>query len=341
MTYPVLARVAARVFNTPLAIHPGKAVAILQGLGGRLVSGGVSLGESAPDPVHHVAFDGGRAVMPAMLQRGETVVSGRPTMGRLGDPLGQRRNVSETFTRVGPVAVIPVEGTLVHKGKWVGTDSGETSYEGLWAQVNAARRDPTVAGVAFEVDSFGGEVSGAFDLADAIHDLSAEKPTLAILTDHAYSAGYLLASAARGIVMPRSGGVGSIGVVTLHVDYSRALEAAGVTVTVLAAGKHKADGNPFEALPEDVAARVRGQLEALRGDFAAAVGRYRAGRLGAEQALATEAQTYDAGDDPVSLGLVDEIARPSEAFDAFVAEVEALSRSGGAVPVKATRGGLR
>lgn len=295
--------VASRVFNTPVAVHPGKAAAILAGLGGRIVGGNVEIDGGAP--LHHVAFEGGR-----------------PSMGRLGDPLGQRVEASRELTRVGTVAVIPIEGTLVHKGKWLGTDSGETSYEGLWAQITAAHRDPSIEGVVFEIDSCGGEVSGAFDVAEAIHELSADKPTLSILTDHAYSAGYLLASAARGIVMPLSGGCGSIGVITLHVDYAAALEEAGIKVTVLAAGAHKADGNPFEALPEAVAARIRGQLEALRTAFAEAVGRYRGTRLSAAAALATEARDFDASDDPVGAGLVDAVARPSEAFAAFVAEFQ-------------------
>jgi transposase len=64
----------------------------------------------------------------------------------------------------------------------------------------------------FEVDSLGGELAGAFETADLIARLSAEKPTLAILTDHALSAGYLLASAARQIIMPEHGRAGSIGV---------------------------------------------------------------------------------------------------------------------------------
>ncbi|MCA0247680.1 MAG: S49 family peptidase [Proteobacteria bacterium] len=297
--------VASRVFNTPVAVHPGKAAAILAGLGGRIVGGGIEIDGSAA--LHHVAFEGGRPSV---------------SMGRLGDPLGQRIEASRELTRVGAVAVIPIEGTLVHKGKWLGTDSGETSYEGLWAQITAAHRDPSIEGVVFEVDSCGGEVSGAFDVAEAIHELSADKPTLSILTDHAYSAGYLLASAARAIVMPLSGGCGSIGVITMHVDYAAALEEAGIKVTVLAAGAHKADGNPFEALPKDVAAKIRGQIEALRTAFAEAVGRYRGRRLSAADALATEARDFDASDDPVAAGLVDSIARPSEAFAAFVAEFQ-------------------
>ena len=66
-------------------------------------------------------------------------------------------------------------------------------------------------GVVFEVDSFGGELAGAFETTDLIARLSAEKPTLAILTDHTLSAAYLLASAARQIIIPEYGRAGSIG----------------------------------------------------------------------------------------------------------------------------------
>lgn len=306
MLFPHVAR---RVFNTPVAIHPGKAAVILAGVGERIVGRHVSVDGDAP--AEHVA-------------RGKQ----RKEAGRLGDPLAREIRPEHVLTRAGPVAVISIEGTLIHKGRWLDTDSGETSYEGLWTQVRAAQASPSVRGVVFEVDSFGGEISGVFDLADAIFELSAAKPTIAILTDHAYSAGYLLASAARSIVMPSTGGCGSIGVVELHVNYAKSLADAGVKVTVLAAGKHKADGNPFQKLAPSVANRISGQLEALRLEMALAIGRYRSASISAEDVLDTEGRDFDASDDPVAMGLVDAVARPSKALEAFIAELNESAEQG-------------
>ena len=300
MSFP---RLAERAFNTPLMIDAGKAAAILAGIGGRLVDGGVVLDDV--QAVQHVAFSGGR-----------------PSMGRLGDPLGSRIEADGSghrmLMKVGMTAVIPIEGTLVHKGKFLGASSGETSYEGLQAQVQRARRDPSVKAVVFEVDSYGGEVAGAFDTAAMIAQLSAEKPTIAILTDFAYSAGYLLAAAARQIVLPETGGAGSIGVIALHADMSAKLEKSGVKVTVIASGAHKADGHPVAALPDDVLARFQAHVDATRDLFAAAVGQYRGDRLTKAGALATEALTYS-GREAVQAGLADGVGRPSEMFDRFVA----------------------
>jgi ClpP class serine protease len=297
---------AARVFNTPLLMHPGKLDAALAGIGGRIVEGGVVL-DGSGERVGHVAFS-----------------HSQPLAGRIGDKVGRLFDDSGKlpFAMVDRIALIAIEGTLVHKGAYVGAYSGRTSYEGLQAQVLRALRSPAIKAAIFEIDSFGGELAGAFETADLIARLSAAKPTLAILTDHALSAGYLLASATRQIVMPEHGRAGSIGVVTLHADWSKALEQQGVKVTVLRAGTQKMAGNPYEALHEDLAQRMVGDLEAARQTFAESVGRYRGSRFTAQAALATEAQDYR-GRDAVALGLADAIGHALEAFDGFVKAINA------------------
>lgn len=292
---PAYPELVARIFDTPLMIDASKAAQIAAFLGPRLFGAPVTV-------------------------EGATAFTPKPAAGRLGDPLEKYVEDGYAFHRLGPVAFIPVEGTLVNKGKWVGAYSGQTSYEGVHRQVNAARADRSVKGVIFEVDSYGGQVDGAFDAAEAIHQLAQEKPTLSILTDHAYSAGYLLASATGGIIAPETGGAGSIGVITMHADYSQAFDQAGITVTILASGKHKAEGNPFEKLPSDVAAKWQRDLDAGRRAFAAAVGRFRGDRLTTEAALATEAESF-AGADAVKAGLIDDVGRPSEAAELFIAEI--------------------
>jgi signal peptide peptidase SppA len=226
----------------------------------------------------------------------------------------------QVLDQVGGVAIVPIEGTLVQKGKWLGTDSGETSYEGVRALLARAARSDTVRGVVLEVDSYGGEVAGAFETAAAIRELSRQKPTLAILTDFAFSAGYLMASAARQIVMPPGGGAGSIGVVAMHADYSGQLQQRGIAVTFIHAGAHKLDGSPFKALADDVRAEMQARVDASYERFVNAVGEHRGVRLPAAAARATEARTYS-GEAAAAAGLVDGIVEVDEAFREFVKRV--------------------
>lgn len=293
--------IAARLLNTPLMVHPSKGAAILAGLGGRITGGIIEF--SGAEPISHKAFANGRALM-----------------GTVGDRLGRNMGAKTVYDMIGNVAIIPIEGSLVHKGAWLESDSGETSYQGLQTQVQRAKRDPNVKGVAFEIDSYGGEVSGAFETSDMIAALSAEKPTIAILSDCAYSAGYLMASACRQIIVPEQGGCGSIGVITMHTDMSAALAATGVKITLLSAGAHKADFNPFEPLPEDVATLVQTEIELARQAFAGRVALYRGTRLSFEDAMATEAQCYT-GAEAVKRGLADATGHPSEVFSAFISSL--------------------
>lgn len=304
----LLPHIAARLFNTPLMVDAGKAVAIVASIGGRLVDGQLVI--DGPPALERVAFQNGRP---------------SEQMGRLGDPLGQQfetRGLGDRIlTMAGPVAVIAIEGTLVHKGAWLDTYSGETSYEGIQTQVLRAMRDDRVRGVVFEVDSFGGEVAGAFDTAEMIAELSVVKPTIAILTNSALSSGYLLASAARQIVMPETGYAGSIGVISMHVDYSRAIENEGMRVTVISSGARKADGSPFKPIGADVIARIQDDLDDGRELFAATVAKYRGRRLSKTAALATEADAFR-GEAAVDAGLADGVIRPTTAFAEFVDRVQ-------------------
>ena len=303
----LMPHIASRLFGSLLMVEPAKLQAFLIGLGGRVVDGGVTL--EGIDPVDHIAF-----------------ARGRPSdaMGRVGDPLGRAFESAgrgdRLVPRVGNVGIIGVEGTLIHKGKFIGQDSGETSYEGLQTQIARATRDPSIKGVVFEVDSFGGEVAGAFETARMISELSAQKPTLAILTDFALSAGYLMASAARQVVMGETGAAGSIGVVAMHVDMSKQLESRGMKVTLVSSGAHKTDGHPAAPLADDVRAGMQARVDRSRELFAATVAGFRGSRLDKKAAMATEANVYH-GEAAVESGLVDGIIDPQRAFAEFIKSV--------------------
>lgn len=299
-----LTRLSDMVFGQFHYYDPRKAETFARVIGPRLLGG----------PVHVVGGDGGIDHV--------AFENGRPSAGVLTDTVGRYydRYGVRTFDFIENVAVIAVEGTLVHKGSWIGASSGETSYEGLYAQIDRARLDHKVKGAVFEVDSFGGMVNGAHEAADKIFELSRVKPTMSILTDNAFSAGYLLASQARQIIVPEAGGAGSIGVVMLHADFSGNLEQNGIRVTLIHSGQHKVDGNPYEPLPEDVRLKWSAQSDRFRDRFAGTVGRARGKRLTKAAALKTEAEAFDAPE-ALKAGLVDAIGNPHEAFQAFIEEV--------------------
>lgn len=294
------AHIAQRAFDTPLMIAPAKALAFLSGLGPRITG-------------QEISFDGVGIAEPDLSAARQTA---RASL--IGGDLAQRHggNGDAPFPVIDGVAVIAIAGTLVHRGAWIGQSSGLTSYQGLTAQIDAAGSDPAIRGIALEIDSVGGEVAGAFDLADRIRAARAKKPVHAFLAEHALSAGYALASQATRISLPRTGAAGSIGVITMHTDMSGMLAQKGVAVTLIHAGVRKADGNPYAALPEGIRDRLQAELEDLRILFAETVALGRGAKLGKDAALATEAAVFR-GAAAVEAGLIDAVADPRAAFRAF------------------------
>lgn len=296
------AQIAQRAFNTPLMVDPAKALAFLSGLGPRITGQDITF-EGIKLPAH----DDKHFALPARASL-------------FGNDLAQRheRNGTQPFAVIDGIAVIEIAGTLVHRGAWIGQSSGLTSYEGIAAQLQAALADPTVRGIALDIDSFGGEVAGAFDLADRIRAARAQKPVHAFIAEHALSAGYVLASQADRIILPRTGAVGSIGVVALHTDMSGALDQKGIAVTLIHAGSHKIDANPYQPLPEAIHDQMQRELEVVRFLFAETVAAGRGDRLSQTAALATEAAVFR-GIEAIAAGLADDLANPVSSFQAFAA----------------------
>ena len=246
-TYPHL---ADRLLNTPLLLHPQKLDAIIAGLGGRLLGvDGLQI-----DAAELTA----RAALPVEMfttRRGERTERG--------------------YRVVDGVAVISAMGGLVHRTKLAADSSLLIGYNDLAADVEDALGKSDVHAIALVMDSPGGEVAGAFELAERIYAARGRKPIVAVADGMAASAAYLAASAADEVVLTNTSYVGSIGVVMRHVDFSRALANDGITVSHIFAGEHKIDGNPYQPLSDAVRAALQADIEGLYQMFVQAVAKHR------------------------------------------------------------------
>jgi signal peptide peptidase SppA len=213
------------------------------------------------------------------------------------------------------VLLLPVKGVLLHDFPYQ-FFSYATGYEYIWKAFERGQVDPDVLGIALVIESPGGEVAGNFDLVDKMFEMRGNKPVRAFAHEFAYSAAYSIASVADEIIVSRTGGVGSIGVVTAHIDLSKAFEDRGIKVTFIHFGKHKVDGNPYEALPADVKARLQDRIDTLGAVLVDTVARNRT--LDAAAVRDTEALTYTA-DQAIEIGLADR----KGALDAALAEFQA------------------
>jgi signal peptide peptidase SppA len=295
----LLTRIAERVLNRPLMVHPDKLPIVLGVLQGRIPLGDISdMRRQAEASIEAMPPEARAAMLGPSASRfvGEGVE--RDTSGRAVAGLPYKRTSDG-------IGIVTVTGSLINRGAWVGSSSGETSYEGIKFQVASAVNDPKVRSILLDIESPGGEAVGAFEAADAIRAAAKEKPVTAVVNGMAASAAYALASAATKIVTTSTGMAGSIGVVMMHADYSRFLDAEGVTPTLIFAGAHKVDGNPFEPLSESVRADLQAEVDNFYLLFVKTVSSGRKG-LSPSAIRDTEARTF-LGKEAVDRGLADSV----------------------------------
>lgn len=297
-----LIHIADRVLNRPLLIAPEKAQVILSVLAGRI---GIDVAEAS-------RFEGADTVT---------------------DADGRMRSVP--YRVANGVGIITITGSLVNRGAWIGANSGLTSYEGIGHQIRTAAADPAVHSVILDLHSPGGEAVGAFETAALVRNLAASKRTVAIVNGMAASAAYAIASGASEIVTTETGVSGSIGVVLLHADFSRQLDRDGVTPTLIHAGAHKVDGNPFEPLSDDVRDSLQAEVDSFYDAFLATVAKGRGNRLTAAAARKTEARTF-IGKAAVDAGVTDRIGT----FESVLAELSRASPKGGRSPSQTRRSSM-
>ncbi len=270
----LLPHLAARLFGAPLLIHRPKLDVILSVLGTRvgLPDLSVPTGFAPPD-----------------------------------------RNTAQSESSAGQsgIAVIPIYGTLVRRTQGLEAQSGLTSYAGIAMALDTALADPSVAAILLDIDSPGGESSGVFDLADRIRAATAIKPVWAVANDMAFSAAYALASAASRLIVSRTGGVGSIGVIAMHVDQSVKDQQDGIAYTAVFAGDRKNDLNPHAPISGEAHSFLQGEVNRIYDLFATTVAKHRG--MGVNTIKSTQAALFF-GADAVASGLADDVGTLDDAL---------------------------
>lgn len=282
-----LAHLATQFVGTPLMIHPPKLEIIVRALAPRL---GITIDES----VLTVAND----------ERTERL------MGRYREAGSNR-----SFEVVNGTAIIPIQGTLMKRLSGFAAFSGGCSYMEIQDQLNEAMDDRGVNSVLLDIDSPGGQVSGCFELADAIYNLRGKKPIYAVANDCALSAAYAIASAADKVYVGRTGAVGSVGVYALHAEQAELDKRVGIKYTYVFAGKNKVDGNPHEPLADGAYASMKTEIDREYGIFTETVARNRG--VAVKDVVATNADLLWA-DSAIPL-LADKVGTIDDALAALAA----------------------
>jgi signal peptide peptidase SppA len=287
--------IADLIFNQVLCVHPAKLEMVLSVLSKRL----------------NIASAAGFNLDAALAYSGDDawrVMAGPKGPGVAAD--------SQRWQDLGNgVALLPVSGSLVPRTRGIDAMSGLQSYRQIGADFGALMADSSVNHIVLQEDTPGGSVNTLPDLVDQIYAARGVKPVTALVDDSAYSAGYWLAAAAEDVVVSRTSGVGSIGAMAVHVDRSKANEAAGVKVTAITSGKKKAMLSGDQPLSDEAQAELQGMVDEMGAMFIDGVAHMRG--LSAKAVKAMEAGLF-VGAHAVEAGLADRVMSAGDALAEIV-----------------------
>lgn len=222
------------------------------------------------------------------------------------------------------IAIVDISGPLMADSWWCLT------YGDICRAVRAATLDSSVSGILLRINSPGGQTDRAFESAAVIEEAGKKKPIWSVADVNAYSAGYLLACCGERIyAAPVSGGLGSIGVYSAHIDYSELLQKEGIKITMIGRPEGKTAGNPYEPLSDEAKAEMISEVERLSSEFYSFVSRRR--KMSVEDVKALNAGLKHGSANAIAAKLADR----SGSLDEALADMKAMISTKTSFPVAA------
>jgi signal peptide peptidase SppA len=243
-------------------------------------------------------------------------------------PLVEKGTLYEGFQVVGNVAIVDISGSLVNSDSPWNRFMGLTSYNEVRNSLISAAAHPDVMGIVINADSTGGTPNGITDAVDVVSELSKQIPVYTYSGSTMCSAMYWLGSAARKVFVGATATVGSIGVISVHLDYSEQLKSDGIIPTVFRAGAKKALLNVYEPATEEVKASVDSQMEKMYDTFVSGVAKNRG--VSKEIVLSRMADGQEfIGSDAVKAGLADGMGTLNSVVNTLQREINSNSETKG------------
>lgn len=222
------------------------------------------------------------------------------------------------LTKQGDVGIISINGPLVPSAPWYARYVGITGYDEIREALVAAAQDRTIGAILLDINSGGGAVSGVTDISELISKVDKEvKPVQTFSDGIIASAAYWTGSSGRRIDIGKVTEAGSIGVLTVHREVTKAMAMAGITATVMRAGEFKALGHAMEPLSDKAKVEMQAQLDQVYRMFVEHV----ADARGVSYEVADERMAQGRlfiGERAVATGLVDGVSN----FDAVISKIQ-------------------
>ena len=200
------------------------------------------------------------------------------------------------------VALIQISGLITIDASQGFLKSGSSTNQVL-EDLERVKKDKSIKGVIFEINSPGGMVVASQEVADKIKEL--QVPKIALIREIGTSGAYWIATATDTIVASPVSITGSIGVISSYLEFSDLFAKYGVSYERLVAGERKDLANPYRRMTPEEKQILESKLSKIHSAFVSAVARNR--KMPEAKVWESATGEFFLGTEAKERGLIDEL----------------------------------
>ncbi|MGC8934010.1 MAG: signal peptide peptidase SppA [Thermoproteota archaeon] len=201
------------------------------------------------------------------------------------------------------LAIVELSGTIAYEES--SFISGRTiTPSSVRSLLKTVEEDSNAKGVLFVINSPGGSAAASEEIYYQVKELAEKKAVVAYITEYGASGGYMIALPSKEIIASPLSLTGSVGAVSVLINYGNLLNKLGVEVYTFKSGNFKDIGSPYRNITENEQEIFREMVNETAKDFIEKVVENRGSKVNLSEVVT--AKPY-LGKQALKVGLVDEV----------------------------------
>ena len=213
---------------------------------------------------------------------------------------------------VGYVALIPLSGTISYSESPLAIFSGKTltpdRVRDLFERVES---DPQAEAVVLVIDSPGGSAAASEEIYQMVKRLAEEKVVVAYIAEYGASGGYYIALPADRIVASPHALTGSVGAVSVVINFAELMDKLGIKAEIFKSGRLKDVGSAWRPMTPEERKLMQEMVNSIAKIFEKRVREARGDKIKNWDEVLTARPFL--GAEAVEIGLVDEVGSLEDA----------------------------
>jgi len=212
------------------------------------------------------------------------------------------------------VALIQLSGTISYTESPLALLSGETLTPGdVEDLLKSVESDPSAKAVVLVINSPGGSAAASEEIYQMIKRFSKNRIVVAYIAEYGASGGYYIALAADSIIASPHALTGSIGAVSLVINWAELMDKLGVEAETFKSGRLKDIGSAWRPMTDEERRIMQKLVDTIAEIFADRVREVRGDKI-RDWSEILSARPY-LGIQAVELGLIDNVGGLEDAIN--------------------------